>query len=451
MSDNPVCVLWIRQCLRTADNPALARAAETGLPVLPVYIWAPDEEAPWAPGSASRWWLHHSLTELSRQYQALGLPLLIRKAATAHEALTTLIPQTRIARVIYDLRWEPAALAQAQAVENHLTRENIACQGINTNYLFQPAAVRKSDNTPYKVFTPYWRACMQHIGRPPARLQPAGIKAPEGLPESLCVGDLNLLPRLSWADGFHNHWVPGETGAQERLQAFICQAVDRYAKERDRPDHDGVSKLSPFLHFGEVSVQDIRRALYQTQEGLSTGSREAFFRQLIWREFANQLLAHFPETPDQPLNDKFARFPWKSNPVHLKAWQRGETGYPIVDAGMHQLWQTGWMHNRVRMVAASLLTKHLLIPWQEGARWFWDTLVDADLANNTMGWQWVAGSGADAAPYYRIFNPTTQQQKFDPDEHYIQRWQGHTISSPIVDHAEARGLALAAYESVKTR
>ena len=286
------------------------------------------------------------------------------------------------------------------------------------------------------------------------------------------IDDLGLLPALDWADGLRAQWTPGPNGAQAALDAFKTEAVSRYKTDRDRPDFVGTSRLSPHLHFGEISPRQV------WHECMKAPVAEPYLRQLIWREFAHHLLYHFPHTPDQPLRENFNRFPWKKDPDGFAAWTRGKTGYPIVDAGMKELWRTGWMHNRVRMIVASFLVKDLLIPWQEGARWFWDTLVDANLANNTLGWQWVAGCGADAAPYFRIFNPVLQAAKFDPDGAYVKKWiptlrglpapdlhrvyelppaaltragvtLGTTYPRPVVDHAVARDAALDAYARLK--
>jgi deoxyribodipyrimidine photo-lyase len=260
----------------------------------------------------------------------------------------------------------------------------------------------------------------------------------------LSVTDLGLEPSIDWAEGLREAWQPGEAGATDRMRVFAEGAAEQYAVERDRPDHLGTSRLSPHLHFGEISPRQVWH----------TVQAEPYQRQLIWREFAHHLLFHYPQTSDQPMRPEFGRFPWRMDGPAFRAWAAGQTGYPLVDAGMRELWRTGWMHNRVRMVAASFLVKHLMISWQEGAAWFWDTLVDAGLANNTMGWQWVAGCGADAAPYFRIFNPALQAGKFDPRSDYIRRWIPElttTYPSPMVDHAAARERALAAFASLKTR
>ncbi|MGD8310060.1 MAG: deoxyribodipyrimidine photo-lyase, partial [Chromatiales bacterium] len=323
------------------------------------------------------------------------------------------------------------------------------------------------------VFTPFWKACLR---RPPPA---APLAAPEKLPpcpdvDSLALDALGLLPRIPWDAGLRETWRPGEAGALRRLDGFCRKGLDAYADARERPAVVGTSRLSPRLHFGELSPRQVWwRAVREDSPG-----GEAFLRELGWREFAHHLLHHSPETLERPMDRRFEAFPWREDPEALRAWQSGRTGIPLVDAGMRELWHTGWMHNRVRMVVASLLTKNLRIHWLEGARWFWDTLVDADLANNTLGWQWVAGCGADAAPYFRIFNPVTQGQRYDPEGAYVRRWVpeigrlpdrwvhrpwqapekvlreagirlGSDYPEPIVDLKESRREALAAYEQVK--
>lgn len=347
--------------------------------------------------------------------------------------------------------------------------------------LFEPGEIVNKSGKPFQVFTPFSRACLAQ----PAPEEP--LDPPERLDTvdpslcSLSIDDLELEPRQNWPSRIRSAWQPGAAGANQRLFRFVDQVLADYDARRDRLDVEGTSQLSPHLRWGEISPRQVWRAV-RDLEGKASHQRGAgvstFVRQLLWREFAYHLLVHFPQTDHQPLRSEFQNFPWCNDPAKLKSWRQGRTGYPLVDAGMRQLWLTGWMHNRVRMVVASFLVKHLLIPWQEGARWFWDTLVDADLANNTLGWQWTAGCGADAAPYFRIFNPVSQARKFDPDGVYIRRWlpelsempprwihapwqapaellakAGVTLGKdyplPIVDHAEARAAALAAFAQRK--
>ena len=425
---------WFRLDLRVADNPALVAASQSGGVVVPVFIWAPEEEAPWAPGAASRWWLHHSLAALDAELRKLGLRLIIRRGPTL-TTLRALVRETGATAVVWNRRYEPVVRARDAQVQVALQADGRQAESFNSALLFEPAEIQTGSGGPYRVFTPFWRACLKRgIGLSPERsLRPNG---PKSWPASLKLGDLGLLPKPDWARGFA--WQPGSTGAAQELQRFVQTGLVEYKTGRDCPARVGTSRLSPHLHFGEISPRQVWAA----------AGREDYRRQLVWREFAHHLLYHYPHTAEQPLRPEFKKFPWRKAAAELAAWQRGRTGFSLVDAGLRELWTTGWMHNRVRMVAASFLVKDLLIPWQTGARWFWDTLVDADLANNTLGWQWVAGCGADAAPFFRIFNPTTQAEKFDPDGKYISRWAPEPVP-PIVDHSAARTRALAALQQLK--
>ena len=468
----PLTLVWFRRDLRLADQPALAAAAERGA-VLPVFIWAPEEEDPWAPGAASRWWLHHSLAALRADLAARGLPLVLR-AGPSLATLRALVRETGATAVMWNRLYEPAATRRDLQIKAELRGDGLEVRTFNAALLHEPWVVLTQQDRPYQVFTPYHRAC-QALGEPERpRAAPARMQGPAALPESLELEAFGLLPKLDWAGGLRKAWTPGERGARALLEEFAGARAEGYAEGRDRPDAPGTSRLSPHLHFGEVSPRQVWRAVRT-----ACGNRaEPYLRQLVWREFAHHLLHHFPRTADEPLRADFRHFPWRKDPSLLVAWQRGRTGYPIVDAGLRELWATGWMHNRVRMIAGSFLVKDLLLPWQAGARWFWDTLVDADLANNTLGWQWVAGCGADAAPYFRIFNPELQAKKFDPAGAYVRRWVpelarlpdgllhrpdgvsedllraagialGTTYPRPLVDHAEARDRALEAYQQVR--
>ena len=427
-------ILWFRLDLRLADNPALAAARQSGGAVVPVFIWAPEEEAPWAPGAASRWWLHQSLAALETELRKLGLRFIFRRGPTL-ATVRALVQETGATAVFWNRRYEPAVRARDVQVTQALIADGLTVANFNSALLFEPWEIKTGSGGPYRVFTPFWRACLkQDIGGSPRG--PTRLTGPKVWPTSLKLGELGLLPKSDWAGGFN--WQPGAAGAAQELARFQRQGLAEYKAGRDLPAQVGTSRLSPHLHFGEISPRQVWAA---------AGSAD-YRRQLVWREFAYHLLYHFPQTAEQPLRSEFARFPWREDPAALRAWQRGATGFPLVDAGLRELWTTGWMHNRVRMVAASFLVKDLLLPWQTGARWFWETLVDADLANNTLGWQWVAGCGADAAPFFRIFNPATQAAKFDPAGEYIRRWVRQPVA-PIVDHGVARLLALAALKQVK--
>jgi deoxyribodipyrimidine photo-lyase len=446
-------IVWFRHDLRIDDNPALIAAAARGA-VVPVFIWAPDEEHPWPPGAASRWWLHQSLEKLSAALERLGASLVVRRGPT-QAALESLVKETGATHVAWNRRYEPAVIARDTAIKKKLASAGLDVESFNGGLLFEPMHVATKEGKPYQVFTPFWRAL---LGRdePAAPLAgPKKLTAAAAAPKTLAVADLGLLPTIDWAGTMQKTWTPGEAGGAKRFAAFLAAGIGGYGIERDRPDHEGTSSLSPHLHFGEISPRRVWHAVREAVGGMPaakvTGSPEVYLRELGWREFANHLLYHFPHTTDAPLRADYARFPWANDPVGLRAWQRGRTGFPIVDAGMRQLWATGWMHNRVRMIVASFLVKDLRVSWLEGARWFWDTLVDADLAANTLGWQWAAGCGADAAPYFRIFNPTSQAAKFDPDGAYVRAWVDLAAADypePIVDHAAARLRALEALKAV---
>jgi deoxyribodipyrimidine photo-lyase len=435
-------LVWFRHDLRLADNPALTAAIARGGPVVPLFVWAPDEEAPWQPGAASRWWLHHALLALDGDLRKLGAPLIVHQGASLAE-LQAVIHATGATSVFWNRLYEPALRQRDAAVTAALQHSGIAVQTFGANLLFEPESIAKQAGGPFQVFTPYWRRCLAEP--PPDPPLPAPKSIPASFPVSSSgLQSLELLPTFDWAAGLRTAWEPGERGARKLLQQFDALT---YPARHDFPAQAGTARLSPHLHFGEISPRQVWHAL-------PTGAA-AFRRQLGWREFAHHLLWHFPHTPQQPLRAEFARFPWDADAAALRTWQRGRTGFPIVDAGMRELWHTGWMHNRVRMIVASFLVKDLRLAWLDGARWFWDTLVDADLANNTLGWQWAAGCGADAAPYFRVFNPALQQKKFDPAGAYVHRWLPELGTAayppPIVDHDDARMRALAAYGAMRRR
>ncbi len=464
-------LVWFRHDLRLADNPALLAAARRGGPIIPVFIWSPEEEGRWQTGAAAKWWLHESLARLDASLRERGSRLIIRRSS-ALGAIRELVAQSGATAVYWNRRYEPAAIKRDTRVKAALEQDGLVAQSFNGGLLFEPWTVRRQNGQPYQVFSAFWKAC---LGQPKPALPedaPVRIASPAEWPASLELIDLGLEPTIDWTGGLRAGWRPGERAASEQLDRFLAGTLFEYSIERDWPDSPGTSRLSPHLHFGEISVRQIWHAIRaQRRDAATREDAEAirvYLSELGWREFAHHLMYHFPHTPDQPLREEFTAFPWKPNRRNLRAWQRGRTGYPIIDAGMRELWHTGWMHNRVRMVVASFLVKDLLIPWQQGAAWFWDTLVDADLANNTLGWQWTAGCGADAAPYFRIFNPVSQGVKFDPRGGYVRRWipelarlpnewihkpweapagilagagieLGRTYPQPIVNHREARG------------
>jgi len=473
-------LVWFRHDLRLDDNPALAGAIERGSPVIPVFVWAPQEEGAWPHGAASRWWLHQSLQRLDGDLRGRGARLIIREGQSLSQ-LQQLIDETGADAVFWNRRYEPAAIARDTAVKKELRARGIAAESFNGNLLFEPWEVATREGKPFQVFTAFWRAASA-LAEPAAPLAaPTSLTAPERWPESIALEALSLEPRIDWAAGLREIWQPGAAGANQCFQRFFDQAIPRYKIARDFPGEPGTSRLSPHLHFGEISP---RRVWHDVQGWLPLARRngtaehgETFLKELGWREFAHHLLFHFPHTAEQPLRSRFERFPVEDDPKLLTAWQKGRTGYPIVDAGMRELWHTGWMHNRVRMIVASFLVKDLLASWTSGAKWFWYTLVDADLANNTLGWQWTSGCGADAAPFFLIFNPVTQSQKFDPRGVYLRHWlpelaalpdkwlhepwrapvdvlqqagvvPGQTYPNPIVDHNVARKRALEAFKSI---
>jgi deoxyribodipyrimidine photo-lyase len=462
-------LFWFRRDLRLADNPALHRAASEHARVIPIFLHAPHEEAPWPPGAAARWWLHHSLAALDGELRQRGSRLIVRRGDSL-STLRELIRETDASAVYWNRLYEPAIIARDRAVKAALRADGVAAESRQAALLIEPWTLLKADATPYQVFTPFWKACLQRL--PPAGPLPIpALPGPDRWPDSPPLTELELLPRIRWDDGLAAAWQPGESGALAQLDWFCESALTGYAQWRDWPGRDGVSRLSPHLHFGELGPRQIWAAATDITGGDPLGNKgaETFLREIGWREFAHYVLYHWPHTPEQPLQERFAAYPWRGDYGHLlRAWQGGQTGYPMVDAGMRQLWRTGWMHNRVRMLVASFLVKNCRIPWQEGARWFWDTLVDADLASNTLGWQWTAGCGVDAAPYFRIFNPMRQGEQFDPDGAYVRRWvpelaklpasvihqprAGSTegdYPAPVVDFAASRAEALAGYERVK--
>ncbi len=478
-------IMWFRQDLRLHDHAALVAAAEGGRPVIPVYILDDAACGPWAPGGASRWWIHHSLQSLHEGLLAIGSRLILRRGPTV-DVLRALAAESGARTLHFTRAYEPHAARVELAIDAAFGAAGMAVRRFSGSLLAEPETLRNQSGGPFRVFTPFWRT-VQSAQRPRVPVPaPRQLSGPEHWPTSDRLEAWGLLPlKPDWAGGLRATWRPGEAGAAKRLSMLIDHALADYATARDCPDRSGTSMLSPHLHFGELSPRqcwhavDLARA---RDPGLDRGA-SSFLRELGWREFSCHLLHHWPTLPQTPFRPEFAAFPWEPDEAPARAmfaaWSRGQTGYPIVDAGMRQLWQTGWMHNRVRMITASFLTKHLLVPWQTGQRWFWDTLVDADLASNAASWQWVAGSGADAAPYFRIFNPVLQGQKFDSNGDYVRHfvpeiaqlptkvlhapWTatdaqlsdagvrlGQTYPRPIVAHDFARQRALAAFASLKS-
>ena len=450
MTEAPT-IVWFRDDLRVADNPALHRALELGNPIIPVYIL--DEESPElrALGSATKWWLHHSLTRLHAELERLGAPLIFRRGA-ADAIIRDIVRDTSAATVVWNRRYgKPRFLDQR--LKQSLIADGIAAESFSANVLYEPWTITNKQGNPFQVFTPFWKACLAS-GNPRDVLP-----APATIPGGVTVGsdDIDswqLLPTSpDWSVGLYESWTPGEAGAHQRLQDFLDNGLEIYHL-RDEPATPATSRLSPHLRFGEISpVQIWHKAM--AHEG-SPKNRDKFLSEVGWREFSVSILFHRPDVYENNLKADFNNFPWTTpDNDTLRHWQRGTTGIPLVDAGMRELWHTGYMHNRVRMVAASFLIKNLLVDWRIGEAWFWDTLVDADEANNPASWQWVAGSGADAAPYFRVFNPVTQAERFDGNGAYLDQWVPERNTpdypAPMVDVGESRVQALAAYDTMKSR
>lgn len=472
-------IVWLRRELRINDNPALYAATLGDSEVLPVFIW-PGGSA--MPGAASRWWLHGSLLALSDSLESLGAPLVIR-VGEADRVLSELARQYNADSVFWSRAYDPDGRRQDDSVEKVLRRQGTKCRIFaGVNLLLNPVDIKNKSGAPYKIFTPFYkRAVALTVDKPvPA---PGKLMAPGERAKGVVLSSLGLEPKIDWAAGLRETWKPGEVSAAARLDGFMGDGLKHYGTERDIPSHEGTSRLSPHLHFGEISPRSVYHTILEQEafakDKISLHESEAYLRQLYWREFAHYLLYHFPHMYEKPMYPEYDHFPWRSDRTQLRAWQRGRTGYPIVDAGMRELWTTGWMHNRVRMIVGSFLVKDLLLSWQAGAEWFRETLVDADPANNTLGWQWVGGCGPDAAPYFRIFNPVLQSKRYDSAGLYIKRWipelgglrgnalhapwtassgelqeagiiPGKTYPFPMVDHAGARERALMAYNAMKS-
>ena len=466
-------LVWFRDDLRLRDNAALKAALDYGFAPLPVYIHAPREEGSWVPGAASNAWRHRALHALDAQLRERGSRLHVF-AGDSGDILQGLAEASGASAVFWNRRHEPAVEQRDDAVRRRLRALGLRAEARASGLLFEPWQLETRSGEPFRVFTPFWNAARRQWNPPALSPAPAQLPRFDPLSGETTIDALGLQPAHGWDAGFWQHWTPGEEGAERALEAFVEQGLQHYPSGRDLPAESLTSRLSPHLHFGGITATRVVAGL---ADAAPPESREAFIRELAWREFGWHVLHHFPHTSDANFNPRFEDFPWAPPDSRLlEAWQRGRTGVPLVDAGMRELWSTGWMHNRVRMVVASFLTKHLRMHWLHGARWFWDTLVDADLGNNTLGWQWSAGTGVDAAPYFRVFNPVLQAQRFDPQGEYIARWvpELHALpprarhapwmaaaaerarvgsgypAAPIVDLAEGRAAALAAFAQTGT-
>ncbi|MGA1204406.1 MAG: cryptochrome/photolyase family protein [Opitutales bacterium] len=466
-------IVWFRKDLRLEDNPAWGRAVATGQPVVPVYIHSIGEASGWEPGAASRWWLHHALKDLAAQLEKTGSRLILRSGIPA-QVLEELVQESGSTGVYWNRCYEPWRVREDGRLKTALSKRGLDVWSGNGSLLREPWEVATAQGGAYKVYTPFARA----LTRMPIQ-GPLGTLGPPAVPDRWPNGDaldsLSLLPAVPWDAGLAKAWIPSRKVGLECLGNFIETALGPYDRDRDYPGIDGTSRLSPYLQWGQIGPREVVARVSHCPD---SSGKATFLKELYWREFANHVLYHFPDTTERPLQPAFGQFPWRHESAELKLWHEGKTGYPIVDAGMRQLWQTGWMHNRVRMIVASFLVKHLLHSWKAGARWFWDTLVDADLANNTLGWQWAGGCGADAAPYFRVFNPIIQGRKFDPEGRYIRRYVselesvpvrhihapwgmtqteqeqshcriGRDYPQPVIEHTEGRARALAAWKEFR--
>ncbi|MCE9649778.1 MAG: DNA photolyase family protein [Parvibaculum sp.] len=469
-------IVWFRRDLRLADNPALSAAVARGEPVIPVYLLDPDVTL----GGASQWWLHGSLEALARDLERLGAPLILRRGIAA-EVIPALLRETQAGSIHWNRRYEPSAMARDSDLKTKLVAAGVEVRSFNGSLLAEPREVKTAAGGPYKVFTPFWHALLGKEPFAPPLPAPLVMKTVSGLPSDDLASWALRPVTPDWAGGLRAAWRPGEISAARGLAGFLDKNVQSYKEERDKPAIAS-SRMSPHLHWGEISPRLIWHAadMHAQENPAAASGVAAFRRQLGWREFCAHLLYRWPGIVDHAWKPEYENFAWRNDETSFRLWARGQTGYPIVDAGMRELWRTGWMHNRVRMIAASFLVKDLLIDWRRGADWFEDTLVDADLANNRCGWQWVAGSGADASPFFRIFNPVTQGEKFDPagdyvrthvselgrlDPRFIHRpWEasgaaladagivlGENYPMPMVDHAAARLRALGALANMKTQ
>ncbi|MBA2650414.1 MAG: deoxyribodipyrimidine photo-lyase [Legionella sp.] len=464
-------IVWFRQDLRLYDNPAFAEACRHHDKIIPIYILdkiqAPVE-------GAQRWWLHHSLESLDKSLKKLGLNLCLRQGK-AIDVLKQVAQEFQIKTIYWNRCYDPVAIERDTLIKNIFQTSGMNIVSTNGSLLHEPWQIKNMSGVFFKVFTPYWRACLKQMNIPEPYTSSSIPKALEAPSDSLA--SWKLLPTMpNWAKGFGDYWQPGEEGAYKKLAHFVDTNLKNYNTARDIPAKNATSRLSPHLHFGEISPWQIWRTIKEAtlDKDCDLKSAERFLSEIGWREFSYYLLYHVPSLPNANYKSNFDGFPWENDETLLSRWQKGMTGYPIVDAGMRELWHTGYMHNRIRMIVASFLTKDLFIDWRIGASWFSDTLVDADIASNSASWQWVAGSGADAAPYFRIFNPILQGGKFDPKGEYVKKWVpelksvpvqwvhkpwmtpqdklglclGKDYPEPIVDHSEARNKALLHYKMI---
>ena len=478
-------LLWFRDDLRLADNPALRAAVERKAPIIPIYILDEESDGIRPLGGASRWWLHHALASLAADLEAKGAPLLIFRGP-AREVMASLVKKLAPEAVFWNRRYRKPEIAVDSAIKDNLKAAGIAADSFSGTLLFEPWTVKSQAGTFMRVFTPFYRAATAAGEPAPPTAAPRtliGHDVSTKKAGALSLAALSLLPtKPDWAGGIRAEWTPGEKGARKRLDVFLKGGLAGYKEGRNFPGRPSTSKLSPHLRFGEISARQCWHAAgiaVETGQSSASDSDLAHFRsELGWREFSYHLLYHLDDIASENMQKRFDAFQWARNAKHLRTWQRGQTGYPIVDAGMRELWQTGWMHNRVRMIVGSFLVKHLMIDWRAGEDWFWDTLVDADMAANPASWQWVAGTGADAAPYFRVFNPVLQGEKFDPDGAYVKHfvpelahvppkyvhapWTapaqtlhdagvslGVDYPHPMVDHQAARDRALSTFEALK--
>ncbi|MBM7662331.1 deoxyribodipyrimidine photo-lyase [Bacillus mesophilus] len=472
-------IVWLRRDLRLHDHPALWEASQQGI-VIPVFIWSKEEETHLHSSPTSKWWLHHSLYALQKTLFTKGISLIIRSGNNSLHVLKTLVEETGADSLYFNERMEPDLYLRDQLILKELNLIGIKTRCYCTNQLVHPSQIVNKSGGPYKVFTPFYKRLLKEFIPRPFPI-PSNLRGLNQKIDSLFIEQLDLLPIINWDQKLHRHWIPGEVWGITQWTSFLSKSISRYQQDRDYPYTEASSALSPYLASGDLSIRALWYAAlrFKEQHDELEGQVDAFLRQLAWREFSYYQLWHHPSITEHPLRESFREFPWNSHiEQKMDSWKKGKTGYPLVDAGMRQLWETGTMHNRIRMVAASFLVKHLLINWTEGAKWFQHTLVDFDLANNAMGWQWIAGTGFDSAPYFRIFNPIKQSEQFDQDGEYIRRWVpelsklsapyihrpweaqaellkaagivlGETYPNPIVDHQMARERALKAYSTIK--